>query len=121
MPKTQTLTFALLISSLLGSPLAMADTSQIEALKARIQTRDRTLITHVEPEYPSDAFQNGVTGSVIMSFTINIDGSISNIAVLSSEPKGVFEAASIAALSKWKYAPLEAPIDEVKTQFDFAF
>ncbi|WNC72334.1 energy transducer TonB [Thalassotalea psychrophila] len=102
------------------SSLALADTSQVDALKAKIQTRDRTLLTHVEPIYPKQAFEDALKGSVTMSFTVSTDGSITDIIILESIPKGVFDAASVTALKQWKYAAVEESIMDVKTKFDFA-
>jgi len=120
MRKYQILTFiSLFVSSFIFSTV-FADEMQVNALKAKIQTRDRALVTHVEPIYPKEAFSNKVTGSVIMSFTVNLDGSIGDIVVLESTPKGVFEKASITALSQWKYATVAKPIQNLKTKFDFA-
>jgi TonB family protein len=120
MHKYQPLVFVFLFVCSLFSSLIFADEAQVEALKAKIQTRDRTLVTHVEPIYPKDAFNNNLTGSVTMSFTVNLDGSIGDIVILESTPKGVFEKASITALSQWKYAAVDKAIENVKTKFDFA-
>jgi len=120
MNKRKIIFYVLLTNICTNASLALADTSQVEALKARIQTRDRTLITHVEPVYPEQAFSDKLKGSVTMSFTVNTDGSITDILVLESIPKGVFDKASISALAQWKYAKIEKPIKDVKTKFDFA-
>lgn len=120
MRKYHSLVFISLFISSMFSSFTIADEAQVKALKAKIQTRDRTLITHVEPVYPKQAFSEKLTGSVTMSFTLNLDGSIGDIVVLESTPKGVFENASITALSQWKYAAVSNPIENVKTKFDFA-
>ena len=120
MRKYQSLIFISLFVSSSVSSVVFADEAQVEALKAKIQTRARTLVTHVEPIYPKEAFSNKLIGSVTMSFTVNLDGSIGDIVVLESMPKGVFEKASITALSQWNYATVAKPIQNVKTKFDFA-
>lgn len=76
MHKYLPLIFIFLLLGSLFSAFTFADEAQVEALKAKIQTRDRTLVTHVEPIYPKDAVKNNLTGSVTMSFTVNLDGSI---------------------------------------------
>ena len=120
MHKYQPFIFIFLFVCSLFSSLTFADEVQVEALKAKIQKRDRTLVTHVEPIYPKEAFKSSLTGSVTMSFTVNLDGSIGDIVILESTPKGVFENASITALSQWRYAVVDKPIENVKTKFDFA-
>ncbi|WP_299081200.1 TonB family protein [uncultured Paraglaciecola sp.] len=92
---------------------------QVTALKSRISTRGRQLLTHFEPKWPQQAVKNKIEGSVIMSFSINTDGTVDNIKVLNSAPNGIFEQVSIDALSKWRYAPLAQPLDGIKTRFDF--
>lgn len=120
MYKLPSIIYTLAFISSVNSAFVFAETEQVEALKARIQSRDRTLLTHVEPVYPKQAFADKLNGSVIMSFTINLDGSISAIVVLESTPAGVFDSASVAALKQWQYAPVKEAITMVKTQFDFA-
>ena len=92
---------------------------QVSALKATIKTRDRVLLHHAEPVWPKEALRNKVQGSVTMSFSISLDGIVSNIVVTESTPKGVFEHAAKAALSQWRYASLAIPLTKVMTKFDF--
>jgi TonB family protein len=99
--------------------LIRTEKNQVSALKDRIQTRGRELITHVEPIWPKKAIDKKIEGRVIMSFSINTDGSVDNIKVTESTPKGMFEQASITALLQWKYAKLDKPLSGIMTQFDF--
>jgi TonB family protein len=99
--------------------LIRTEQNQVVALKDRIQTRGRELLTHVEPIWPEKAIDKKIEGRVIMSFSINIDGSVDNIKVTESTPKGMFEQASITALLQWKYAKLDKPLSGIMTQFDF--
>ncbi len=61
----------------------------------------------VTPDYPPDALAKAVSGSVELEFTVTPAGDVADIQVLSSEPRGVFEKAAIAALSQSRYHPLE--------------
>ncbi|NQZ83865.1 MAG: TonB family protein [Colwellia sp.] len=92
---------------------------QVKALKNKIKTRGRELLTHVEPIWPKQAVYEKIEGSVTMSFSVNTDGSVDNIKIMESTPKGMFEKASIKALSQWKYAELVKPLSDIKTRFDF--
>ncbi len=92
---------------------------QVSALKSRIKTRGRELVTHVEPNWPQKALNEKIEGNITMSFSINTDGTVDNIQVLESSPAGIFEEVSIKALSQWKYAALEQPLSDIKTRFDF--
>ena len=97
-----------------------AKLEQVSALKNRISTRGRELITHVEPIWPQKALEQKIEGSVVMSFSINTDGTVGNIEIIESTPESVFDKASIDALSQWQYAELEQPMSNIKTRFDFS-
>lgn len=99
--------------------LTKKDQDQVTALKNKIQTRGRQLLTHVEPIWPKKAMDEKIEGSVTMSFSINFDGSVDNIKIIESTPKRMFEQASIKALSQWRYAKLDKPLTDIKTKFDF--
>jgi len=93
---------------------------QVIALKNKISTRGRKLLTHVEPVWPKRAVEESIEGSVTMSFAINTDGSVSHIQIIDSTPNGMFETASKKALSQWKYAELDKPLFDIKTRFDYS-
>ncbi len=42
-----------------------------------------------------------------MTFNITKNGDLTDIVVIESSPKGIFEKVAVQALSKWKYEPLE--------------
>ena len=56
------------------------------------------------PKYPTDV-QGKVHGWVELEFTINVDGSITDMRVLDSQPKGVFDSAAMHAVHDWVYKP----------------
>jgi len=60
----------------------------------------------VNPQYPSSA--SGVEGFVEVSFTVTALGRVENAIVTAAEPKGVFEQAALAAISRWRYSADEA-------------
>lgn len=60
----------------------------------------------VAAAYPSAAKENRSSGFVELQFTVQPDGSTANIAVVRSEPPGVFEVSAITALSQWRYEPV---------------
>jgi TonB family protein len=92
---------------------------QVNDLKAKINTRNRKLLHHAEPVWPEKALIDKTHGSVTMSFSINLDGTVDNILVTESSPKGVFEQAATKALSQWRYANLDKPLNNILTRFDF--
>jgi TonB family protein len=61
-------------------------------------------ISRPPPQYPFELKQAGITGTVIVEFTIEKDGSVSHILIVRS-PNPLFSAAVVAAVSKWKFEP----------------
>ena len=64
-------------------------------------------IEFVSPRYPRAAVDNNTSGYVVMTFNINKQGYVTDIVVIESTPKGVFDKVAVQALSKWKYEPLK--------------
>ena len=57
------------------------------------------------PIYPKRAKKRGIEGWVKVSFTIQTNGKVEGIVVISSEPAGIFDNASRRTVSKWKFKP----------------
>ncbi len=57
------------------------------------------------PQYPKSAFEQGISGKVILRVNVGADGIPGDITVLSSTPAGVFDAASVAAAKLWTFEP----------------
>lgn len=67
--------------------------------------RDVVPLVRIEPDYPARAAQRGIEGFVVLQFTITPAGTVKDPVVLDAEPDGVFDAAAVAAVSRWKYNP----------------
>ncbi|MGB0898113.1 MAG: TonB family protein [Psychrobium sp.] len=67
-----------------------------------------TPVVHISPRYPIQAARNGVEGYVEMTFDILENGSVTNINVSESQPKGVFDKEAVRALARWKYLPAKS-------------
>ncbi|MES9854241.1 MAG: energy transducer TonB [Candidatus Thiodiazotropha sp. L084R] len=57
------------------------------------------------PRYPQRALMRRIEGKVVLKFTINPDGSVSNATVVESEPPGYFEQSALRAISRWEFHP----------------
>ncbi|QBY03077.1 energy transducer TonB [Thalassotalea sp. HSM 43] len=60
-------------------------------------------IVRVSPKYPAIAAREGKEGWVILSFSINELGAVTNIEIVESNPKRTFDKEAKRALKKWKY------------------
>lgn len=64
---------------------------------------DLVPISSVRPRYPRSAATRKIEGWVELIFVINGNGRVSNVRVLDSSPRGVFEDAAVHAMSRWLY------------------
>jgi len=55
------------------------------------------------PEYPNRLLERGIEGYAIVGFSVSAAGSVVDPYIVESEPKGVFDRASLKAISKFKY------------------
>ncbi|HVH83451.1 MAG TPA: energy transducer TonB, partial [Steroidobacteraceae bacterium] len=58
------------------------------------------------PEYPAGALEHRMTGSVLLSYTVDGKGNPRDVQILQSTPTGVFDRAAMNAVKRWKYAPV---------------
>jgi TonB family protein len=61
------------------------------------------LLHKVDPVYPQDAKDSGVSGSVVMAAVINDQGKISKLSVISGPEK--LRDAALEAVNQWTYKP----------------
>ena len=76
-------------------------------------------LARANPEYPRHALRRGVEGSVLLEFSVDRDGNVVSPRVIESRPRGVFDAAALEALSKWKYEALGAETSALKVRLTF--
>lgn len=62
-------------------------------------------LQRIPPQYPRDAARNGITGWVQLEVLVNADGTVRSARVLEAKPKGLFEAAAVQAVMRWKFKP----------------
>jgi TonB family protein len=71
-----------------------------------IGASELTLIKSVKPDYPLKANAGKIEGWVELDFTVAENGAVKDIAVHAASAPGVFDAAAINALKKWRYKPV---------------
>lgn len=60
-------------------------------------------ITNAYPQYPTEARAAGVEATIVVSFTVNEDGTVSDIKIRRGHE--MFDDAVIKAVSTWRYEP----------------
>jgi periplasmic protein TonB len=68
-------------------------------------TAEAQLTHRVEAQYPDSALRGGIQGYVDVQFTITSEGTVTNVAVVHSDPGDIFNRAAVDAVSRWRYDP----------------
>jgi protein TonB len=76
------------------------------------------VVSQVSPRYPPLALRRRIEGFVELSFTVQPDGRVTDISVIDSEPRTLFNREAINAMERWRFAPSPAPVKGRRT-FDF--
>ena len=61
------------------------------------------LVSKVQPEYPAEAKDQRVEGAVVLKVTVDKEGNVANIQLISGHP--LLAPAAIEAVKQWKYKP----------------
>jgi protein TonB len=78
------------------------ETAADEVLAISLFTRTN----YVPPVYPRSAQRRNLSGAVELEFTVNANGTVTNIEVLSSKPGDTFNQAAMDAVKKWRFEPV---------------
>ncbi len=62
-----------------------------------------SVIKRALPIYPMYAVKKGLEGTVLINFSIERDGNVSDIQVAASDQDGLFDANAILGVQKWVY------------------
>ena len=62
-------------------------------------------LQRIPPQYPRDAARSGITGWVQLEVLVNADGTVRSAKVMDAKPRGIFEAAAVQAVMRWKFKP----------------
>ncbi len=93
----------------------------LRTLKVSQGVSEGLLVKKVQPRYPEQARQLRIQGPVQLEATVDKDGSISHVKVLSGEP--ILAREAVAAVRQWKYRPyyLNGQPVEIQTQITMIF
>ena len=67
------------------------------------------------PRYPPEALRSGQSGEVQVEFTVGSDGSVTSARVVRSNPPRVFDREAVAAVKRWRFEPVAAPVTTRRT------
>jgi protein TonB len=62
-------------------------------------------MVRIQPQYPRQALRDGISGFVVFDIVINPDGTVKSAKPIKSQPRGMFEAAAMQSIMKWKFRP----------------
>jgi protein TonB len=62
-------------------------------------------LQRIPPSFPADARRAGISGWVQLEVVVNADGSVRSARVTDAKPKGLFDAAAVQAVLRWKFKP----------------
>lgn len=66
------------------------------------------LVQDAAPRYPARAQPRRLDGRVELMFTVQPDGSVSDLRVVEAQPAGIFDQAALQAARRWRFAPIAA-------------
>src|SRR3546814_4846739 len=78
--------------------------SDLSAAASTSSTAPR-LLRKPPPRYPLIAMSRRIEGSVRVAFTVNTDGTVANVRVVSALPDDVFNHAAVEAVEQYRFAP----------------
>lgn len=93
----QRLMFAVACSFML---LAMLPTSIGAA-----EDREILPVVQVAPQYPMKAVRDCLGGTVIVEFTVTVEGTVADAKILRSVHDGLFDKAALEAIRQWRFKP----------------
>lgn len=108
----------LAIALIVVSSLTISATQLVMATE-QVAQQQVTPQHRIQPKYPFAAANNKVEGFVVMSFSVETDGKVTDIQVERSQPSGVFDKSAVKALSQWRYHPVDYKVVNLQVQLDF--
>jgi protein TonB len=59
----------------------------------------------IDPDYPPQAKDRGIEGWVLFSYTVTKEGRVKDIVIVDSQPKGLWDRATLRAVANWRFQP----------------
>jgi periplasmic protein TonB len=93
-----------IVGGIPSAPPPLPPPPETKAIRIGGQITAPALIHRVEPRYPDFAVQAQIAGLVILEATVDTEGRVLSVDVLSAH--GPFDQAAIDAVKQWRYSPL---------------
>ena len=87
------------------APAANAPTETAAATPAASSVSDAVLVKAVAPHYPTAAVRARQQGWVVVAFQVDTDGTTSDIKVVDSQPRRIFDRAAMEAVARYRFTP----------------
>ena len=68
-----------------------------------------------QPSYPRSAYRSGVSGEVTVEISIAANGSVSDVRVVRSQPRGTFDREVLNTVRDWQFEPMDGPATITRT------
>ena len=83
-----------------------------------------SLISWEDLVYPEEAKNSKVTGTVTVRYDIQVDGTVTNVSVVLSEPPEVFDEEALRHVRSWVFRPAKkngifVPTENVESEITF--
>jgi len=107
--------------SALGNPVDQTHPAPPQRVRISSGVAQGLLVTKVPPQYPQEAKDQRIQGAVVMKVTVDQEGNVENIQLVSGHP--LLAPPAIEAVKQWKYKPylLNGTPVEVETQVQVNF
>ncbi|EWH11011.1 TonB family protein [Catenovulum agarivorans DS-2] len=107
-----------------GLELDEAAENELKNTQLVFTKKDLKPLSRPFPEYPVDAMRDAVEGWVRVNFTVNEEGKVEDVKIVSASPEQVFDESTRRAVAKWRYQPPKVNsqptrIENVSVKLDF--
>lgn len=83
------------------------------------ETQQLAAVMRIEPRYPLQAAEQGISGYVQIKFDVDAQGKVLNASVVKSSPAQVFDKEALRALTQWQYTATGREHKDQMVQLDF--
>lgn len=110
-------------ASIISILLTAGPTGESQASQCTQTDQDVRPLHRSPPAYPHAALLMCIEGEVLLELTVGTDGRVDNVAVVESQPPGIFDPAAMRATRMWHFRPAcvdgQARNESLKTRVEF--